>query len=104
MLKKSASLSSARRAGLARQAQLASPDSECLAFLASLACLARLSCGGVLFLSQTSRPSKFYCAEMVFPQPASLRADALSGEIPLLIVNLRRCLRRQRPIGGESWH
>jgi hydroxymethylbilane synthase len=41
MLKKSASLSSARRACLARQARLASPDSECLAFLANLA---RLSC------------------------------------------------------------
>ena len=36
----SASFSSARRARLARQARLASHDSECLAFLANLACLA----------------------------------------------------------------
>jgi len=37
MLKKSASGSSARRAGLPRQARHASSDSECLAFLANLA-------------------------------------------------------------------
>jgi hypothetical protein len=39
-----ASGSSARRAGLARQARCASPYSECLAFPARPACLVQLSC------------------------------------------------------------
>jgi hypothetical protein len=43
MLKNSASVSSARRARLAGQARRPRPDSECLAFPASLACLVRLS-------------------------------------------------------------
>ena len=32
--------------------------------------LLRLSWGSVLYLSQTCRPPKFCCAELVFPQPA----------------------------------
>jgi hypothetical protein len=77
MLKKSASLSSAQGARLARQARLASPDFDCLAFLASLACLARLSCAGVLPLSLTSGPLNFHRATIVYSQTPSLgvRAD-----------------------------
>ena len=45
MLKKSVSCLGARRARLARQARRASPDSGCLAFPASPACLARRPCG-----------------------------------------------------------
>ena len=56
-------LSSARRARLARQARLASPDSECLAFAASLARPARLACPAPLF--QTCRTVKLRRAHIV---------------------------------------
>jgi hypothetical protein len=69
MLKKSASGSIARRAGLARQARHASSDSECLAFPSNPASRAAILLGRFPVVPDL-QAIEVYCAEMVFPQPA----------------------------------